>query len=117
MKSRTIDAIALEPIRNNKGSYRFFSINTKRVFVAEHFVKLPMTDTIIKRLNEYAAQDYGVRAGQPLELGIGGKVVNDVHEAEEEHNVHMPRNIVTNILLMMYWRIGNRYWKSQTMKQ
>ena len=57
-----------------------------------------MTDTIIiKSLNEYAAQDYGIRAGQPIELRIGGKVVNDVHEAEEEHNVHMPRNIVTNI--------------------
>ena len=57
-----------------------------------------MTDTIIiKRLNAYAAQDYGVRAGQPIELRTGGKVINDVHEAEEEHNVHMPRNIVTNI--------------------
>ena len=99
MKYRTIDANALEPTRNNKESYSFCAINTISVFVAEHFVKLPMTDTIIiKRLNAYAAQDYGIRAGQPIELRIGGKVINDVHEAEEEYNVHMPCNIVvTNI--------------------
>ena len=29
MKSRTIDAIALEPIRNNKGSYRFFQLTQR----------------------------------------------------------------------------------------
>ena len=57
-----------------------------------------MTDTIIiKRLNAYAAQDYGIRDGQPMELIVGGKAINDVPEAEEEYNVHKPCNIVTNI--------------------
>ena len=98
MKYRTIDAIALEPIRNNKGSYRFCAINTFSVFVADHFVKLPMTHTIIiKRLNAYAAQDCGIRDGQPIELKIGGKAINDMHETEEEHKVLIPRNIVTRI--------------------
>ena len=57
-----------------------------------------MTDTIIiKRLNENEAPVYGIRDRQPMELRNGGKVINDVPKSEEEHNVHMPRNIVTNI--------------------
>ena len=57
-----------------------------------------MTDTIIiKHLNAHAAQDCGIRDGQPMELIVGSKVINDVPEAEEEHNVHMSCNIVTKI--------------------
>ena len=57
-----------------------------------------MTDTsIIKRLNEYATKDNGFRDEQPIELRNGGKAINDVPIAEEEHNVHMPCKIVTNI--------------------
>ena len=66
-----------------------------------------MTDTIIiKRLNAYATQDYGIRDGQPMELIVSSKVINDVPEAEEEHNVHMSCNIVT--------KITNKYSDSQT---
>ena len=67
-----------------------------------------MTDTIIiKHLNAYAAQDYGIRDGQPMELRNGGKAINDVPEAEEEHNVHLSCNIVVT-------KITNKSSDSQT---
>ena len=47
MKARTLDAIALEPIRNNQGTYRFFLLDTKRVITADHWKELPIPDSVI----------------------------------------------------------------------
>ena len=60
MKARTLDAIALEPMRNTKGTYSFFLLDTKRVITADHWKELPIPDSVIKRLNEMADEDYGV---------------------------------------------------------
>ena len=57
MKARTLDAIALEPLRNNKGSYRFLLIDSRRKVTADHFVVMPFTDATIKKLNDMAEAD------------------------------------------------------------
>jgi hypothetical protein len=36
MKPRMLDAMALDPLRNNKGSYRYFLIESRRLVTADH---------------------------------------------------------------------------------
>jgi hypothetical protein len=93
MKARTLDAIALEPMRNTKGTYRFFLLDTKRVITADHWKELPIPDSVIKRLNEMADEDYGVgKEVSEIEIVRGNqKVMDDSQGALGAEEVHVPQ--------------------------
>jgi hypothetical protein len=92
MKPRTLDAIALEPLRNNKGSYRFFLIESRRIVTADHFVKLPFTDTVISKLNAMADEDYKKKPVGPLQVSLGNKIIEDLQgEAANRVIVNVPQ--------------------------
>jgi hypothetical protein len=57
MASRTQPAICLGPTGNAQGSYRFFSLSTGRVIVRRNFTIIPMPDTIIALVDEWAGRN------------------------------------------------------------
>eukprot|EP00969_Alexandrium_andersonii_P093889 4147546-Alexandrium_andersonii.AAC.1 len=54
MQSRTEDCIALYPLGNDQGSMKCFNLETKTIVVRDQFRILPMPDSVIQFMQEYA---------------------------------------------------------------
>ena len=52
MASRTSPAIALGPVSNLQGSYRFFCLETKRIVIRRQFTELPLPKSVIYQINK-----------------------------------------------------------------
>ena len=52
--ARTEGALALGPSGNAQGGHKFFTLNTASVVVRRQWVRLPMTDAVIARVNRLA---------------------------------------------------------------
>ena len=57
MEARTLGSIALGQIHNGTGTCRFLSLHTGKLFTANHFTVLPITDLVVKHLNNMAEKD------------------------------------------------------------
>ena len=57
MEPRTNWSICLGPTGNMQGSYKFLSLTTGKKIVRRNFTEMPVTESIIKRLNEMGAKD------------------------------------------------------------
>ena len=66
MDARTLGSIALGQIHNGAGIREFFSLHTGKVFTANHFTVLPMTDLVVKHLNKMARKDLKPPTREPL---------------------------------------------------
>ena len=54
---RTTGAIALQHSGNKQGGYRFLNLNTGRVIVRQHFTVVPITQEVIRRVEQLASRD------------------------------------------------------------
>ena len=66
MDARTLGSIALGQIHNGVGTCKFFSLHTGKVFTANHFTVLPMTNLVVEHLNKMARKDLKPPAREPV---------------------------------------------------
>ena len=66
MDARTLGSIALGQIHNGAGTCKFFSQHTGKVFTANHFTVLPMTDLVVEHLNKMARKDLKSPTREPI---------------------------------------------------
>ena len=66
MDARTLGSIALGQIHNGAGTCKFFSLHTGKVFTANHFTVLPMTDLVVEHLNKMARKDLKPTTREPI---------------------------------------------------
>ena len=78
MLARTEGAIALGPSGNAQGGIKFYTLNTGKVVVRQHFKKLPMTDEVIARIGLLAV-------GQPSHPVVTDRRGRPIGEAVREH--------------------------------
>eukprot|EP00957_Ditylum_brightwellii_P002760 212060-Ditylum_brightwellii.AAC.2 len=57
MNDRTIGAIALGPSLNLQGWYKFVNLSTCQIINQREFTELPMSDIVIKRVEELVTAD------------------------------------------------------------
>lgn len=57
MESRTDPAICLGPVGNQQGAYHFLNLRTKAVIAARQWEELPVTEDVIKFMNDWAAAE------------------------------------------------------------
>jgi hypothetical protein len=57
MQSRTFPAICLGPVGNIQGSYYFLNLNTWEVNKRRGWVKLPLPNEIIQKINAKSARE------------------------------------------------------------
>ena len=86
MLARTEGAIALGPSGNAQGGVKFYTLNTGKVVVRQHFKKLPMTDEVIARIGLLAVgqPSHPVvtdRKGRPI-----GETVSDLFDNDNEYS-------------------------------
>jgi hypothetical protein len=74
MKARTEPAIALLPIGNTTGSYKFLSLLTGGYIIRDIFTELPTPDGVIKHMNDIARRE-GVDPTAPLVLSMGSLII------------------------------------------
>jgi hypothetical protein len=78
---RTSGAIALLPSHNLRGSVTFFDLNTLRVVKRDNFKVLPMTQDIIKRINDIALSQR--QSTSPSIVVTQGHDQREVNEEED----------------------------------
>ena len=66
-RPRTIDAIYLRPLMNDQGGHQVMNLHTGEVITTPRVVKLPMTDMVIRRVEEMA------RAAGTISLKFGSR--------------------------------------------
>ena len=94
MLARTQGAIALGPSGNTQGGHKFYTLDTGCVVVRRQWVRLPMTDAVIARINLLAVG----QPSQPVFTDRKGRPIGDVamehfnyNEADDElPGVHLP---------------------------
>ena len=74
MLVRTRGAIALGPIGNAQGGHKFYTLDTRSVVVRRQWVRLPMTEALIARI-ELLAQD---QPSQPVFTDRKGLPIGDI---------------------------------------
>ena len=57
MQGRTIQAICLGPTESFQGSIKFMCVNTGLKIVQRNYTKLPMPDSVMKKINLLAERD------------------------------------------------------------
>jgi hypothetical protein len=79
-----VDSSSVEPLRNNKGRYRFFLIDSRRMVTADHFVRLPFTDKVISKPNAIADEDHKKKSVKPLQMSLGNKIIDDIYKVKRQ---------------------------------
>ena len=96
--SRSIGAIALSATPYENGYYKFMNLNTGKVLNKKQFTILPITEQVIKRVEEIAKQQGQglIKNGVPRFEWKNREEIEDIddnedeqHEQDEEH-VHVP---------------------------
>ncbi len=60
MAPRTDSAIALWPMGNSQGSWKFFDLSTEKTIIRSQYKRLPTTDLVIARMNAIFKKDEGI---------------------------------------------------------
>jgi len=89
---RSSGAIALMPLGNAEGSYRFLHLKTRSVVTRDHWTSLPMPDFVIDLLN-----NLGADAGE-LNIEYRGAAVSDAEEEPVEVDTAIPPQHVPDIV-------------------
>ena len=66
MVSRTTPAIAIGPTGNLQGTYKFYSLRSKKVVVRRKWSELPMPPTVIKLVEDIARKELKIKANAVL---------------------------------------------------
>ena len=66
MVSRTTPAIALGPTGNLQGTYKFYSLQSKKVVIRRKWSELPMPDAVIKIVEDIARKELKLKVGAAL---------------------------------------------------
>jgi hypothetical protein len=61
LEPRTKWAICMGPTRNLQGSYKFLSLATRKKVTHRKFMEMPVTETVIKQIEEMAVKDGAVK--------------------------------------------------------
>ncbi len=61
LEPRTNWAICMRPTGNLQGSYEFLSLATGKKVTRRKFTKMPVTDAVIKQVEEMAAKDGAIK--------------------------------------------------------
>jgi hypothetical protein len=89
---RSSDAIALMPLGNAEGSYRFLHLKTGSVITRDHWTSLPMPDFVIELIN-----NLGADAGD-LNIEYRGAAVTDAVEEQIDLDAVIPPQHVPTIV-------------------
>jgi hypothetical protein len=85
MDGRTHPAICLGPTANFQGSYKFLSLRTGKRITHKQFTELPMTDSVVKRVEAMA-----LREKQEKTITFSdrsGNIINDVSDNPDDETV------------------------------
>lgn len=84
MKARTFPAICMGPVGNLQGSYYFMNLNTWQVVKRRQWVKLPLPNEIINKINARAAKEKERLSINDLRFRIGEHDLPDDEAVEPE---------------------------------
>ena len=77
MASRTSPAIALGPVSNLQGSYRFLCLETKRVITRRQYTELPLPKSVITQVAKMAMKEREHRSTRMTKQKATKKEIND----------------------------------------
>jgi hypothetical protein len=66
MESRTTPAVSLGPTGNLQGTYKFYSLQSRKMIVRRHWTELPMPDRVISLVESIARSDLKLSDSQSL---------------------------------------------------
>lgn len=91
MQSRTFPAICLGPVGNIQGSYYFLNLNTWEVVKRRGWMKLPLPNDIIQKINAKSAREQmKTLDGQKVTVGDLDFENDDTEENDEENGEISP---------------------------
>ena len=81
MDPRTIGCLYLEPTMNGTGTHSFLRLDTRTVLSANHFIVLPVPDTVVAIVNGWAHTNKHHILPDPI-FTLHDRVLNDGEEAD-----------------------------------